>query len=69
MSDLLCLQLRPRSLEVTYPYAVMPHALLCNFMPCEKQRQKILLQRLWLAAALVPWRCDLQVEETGGTST
>jgi len=56
MSDLLCLQFRPESMEVTYPYAVMPHALLYNFMPSEKERQKMLLQRLWLAAALVPWR-------------
>ncbi|KIM90129.1 hypothetical protein PILCRDRAFT_84278 [Piloderma croceum F 1598] len=56
MSDLLCLQLRPRSIEATYPYAVMPHALLYNFMLSEKEGQKMLLQRLWLAAALVPWR-------------
>jgi hypothetical protein len=57
MSDLLRLQFGPRSSEDTYPtYAVTPHALLYNFMPSDKEKQKILLQRLWFAAALVPWR-------------
>jgi len=57
MSDLLRLQSWPGSLEDTYPtYAVMPHALLFNFMPSDKEKKKMLLQHLWLAAALVPWR-------------
>jgi hypothetical protein len=37
-------------------YSVTPHALLYNFVPSDKEKQKMLLQRLWLAAALVPWR-------------
>jgi hypothetical protein len=49
MSDLLHTQ--PDS-----PYVVAPHALLYNFMPSDKGKQKKLLQHLWLAAALVPWR-------------
>ena len=70
MSDLLCLQLQPGPMEVTYPYAVMPHALLCNFMPAEKKKKAENV-----AAASLVGRgfgtlasCDPQVEETGGTS-
>jgi len=37
-------------------HAVTPHALLYNFMPSDQGKKEMLLRRLWLAAALVPWR-------------
>jgi hypothetical protein len=46
------LQFGPASLENTYPpYAFTPHPLLYNFTPSDKEKQKMLLRRLWLAAA------------------
>ena len=52
ISDVLRLQFGPASLENTYPpYAFTPHPLLYNFMP-DKEKQKMLLQRLWLGVPL-----------------
>ena len=47
------LQFGPASLENTYPpYAFTPHPLLYNFTPSDKEKQKMLLQRLWLGVPL-----------------
>lgn len=55
MWDLLRLQSVSQSSRNSL-YAVTPHVLLYNFMPSDKGKRKTLLQRLWLAAALIPWR-------------